>query len=80
MTSDYLGSGSSAEFEALLDAYERYFKARLRQIRRERKDKVRYFDKDVDGLGDIIQAINRACLLVSGYHLHKGQWRKKSYG
>jgi hypothetical protein len=70
--SEYVGSGASARDAAALRAlaYE------ARRARRHRWAAICAVDDQVDRACDLIQALAHGTLLVAGYRMHKGQWRK----
>ena len=73
--SEYVGAGDLAETAATLDALEREF----RRAERQRREELRALDAQIDEVCDLIRALTYAALLVSGYHTHKGQWRRKRH-
>ena len=73
--SEYVGAGELAEACAALDTLER----EVRRAARERRRADRALDAQVGQACDFIRALTCAALLVSGYHTHKGQWRKKRH-
>ena len=77
VVTEYLGSGDLAQAIADLDYWER--KARKLRQERERaaQDRERAIDRDIDAAGDLLRALAQGVLLASGYHQHKGQWRKR---
>jgi hypothetical protein len=75
--SEYIGAGELGRLAARLDAAEhRKQKAQREALRREitAQDKV---DEQIDELGDQISSLVTAVLLVSGYHTHRRQWRRR---
>jgi hypothetical protein len=76
VVSEYVGIGELAETAAALDALER----EVCRARRRQWAAVRAFDAQVDEACDLIQALARSALLVTGHRLHKGQWRKTRLG
>ena len=78
--SEYLGTGSRAEFAAMLDELEREESEAERQAWEATKAEVKEINQGLDQVGDLTRIITRACLLAAGYHPHKGQWRKRRNG
>jgi len=76
VVSEYVGTGELAETAAALDTLEQ----ELRQAQRRQWETIRAFDAQVDEACDLIQALARGALLVTGHHMHKGQWRKTRLG
>ena len=72
VVSEYVGSGESAQAAAALRDLERD----SRRARRRQRAAIRAFDAQVDRACDLVQALARGALLVTGHRLHKGQWRK----
>ncbi len=77
--SQYIGAGEIADLFSLIDRDE-HLERRWNQIKwKMKKDDAEKLDKDQKSLCNLTRQILRACLLVKGYHPHKGQWRKKRY-
>ena len=80
VVSEYVGTGDIADLLFLIDRDE-YLQRRWNRAKwKMQKDEVEKFDKDQRSLALLTRHILRACLLVKGYHPHKGQWRKKKNG
>lgn len=80
VVSHYMGSGEIASLISIIDRDE-YLERRWNQVKwKMEKDEAEKLDKDQNSLSQLIRHVLRACLLVKGYHPHKGQWRKKRNG
>lgn len=77
MFSEYLGVGLGADLAAMDDERKQAELEAERQALEETKAEVKEIDQELDNIEDLIRALTRACLLVAGYHPHKGQWRKR---
>jgi hypothetical protein len=75
--SEYVGTGELAEATATILALDRERKELEQAMWREERDVQRDLDREIDAVGDIARALNRAALLASGHHTHKGQWRRR---
>lgn len=81
VVSEYCGSGTLAECFQILEE-ERRYEARL-----DAEEKERSFDAEcrtqdeldevIDAFSDEAQALEEALYLISGYHVHQRQWRRK---
>jgi hypothetical protein len=82
VVSEYKGLGSLAHLYSELDLdnkkhpERKYHHAQWKQ----QNDEITGINKEIDQLDEIIDGLVRAVLLTSGYHPHKGQWRKSRYG
>ena len=75
--SEYVGAGIHALAVAEADAEVRaMLRARRQEWTKERK-RHRALDVEVDRIADLTQTLLEGLLLHSGYHKHKGQWRKR---
>lgn len=77
---EYLGTGVLALAIAELDAEERERQRQEQAIVRAEQEAQRAIDRKIDEEGDLVRTLTRAVLLVSGYHNHKGQWRRRRDG
>jgi hypothetical protein len=74
--SEYQGGGAYGALFAELDEYDRdQLQAKQRA---ERGELARWMacDQEVNRVLDLCTDLASAALLVSGYHTHKGQWRR----
>jgi len=74
--SEYIGAGPVAGLVAQLDAHERARIAAERDAWQALKDEQTAIDAPLDAIGAQLEQFVMATLLVSGHHLHRGQWRK----
>jgi hypothetical protein len=73
----YLGAGDFAQLAAKLDEAERLSReeeAAYWEAERERFERSAAFLQELEEAAEILA---RAHLLASGFHQHKGQWRRK---
>jgi hypothetical protein len=76
----YVGSGDYAEAVAALDAVQRFERERRREAWRQTKARHKRSERAALDAERGIRAIRDAALIASGYHTHKGTWRKsRSY-
>jgi hypothetical protein len=76
VVSEYVGAGEFAELLFQLDGFDRLEKQISALEWKDKKDEVKNLGKDISRLIKIINGMVRASLLISGYHSHKGQWRR----
>ena len=79
VVSEYIGSGFLGEIVAEMEAEEREQRKYERSKFKKMKEETRVMDNELDSIGDLIRTLIRAKLILSGYHPHKGQWRKRRY-
>ena len=77
VVSEYIGSGLMAEMVSEQDEMDRQQRIRDRQSFENQKVDIKKMDVELDSLIDVTRACVRASFLLSGFHPHKGQWRKK---
>ena len=78
--SEYVGAGEFAELLLELDSFDRAEKTYSKSIWKNQKDEVKNLEKNINQLVIIFRGMTRASLLTSGYHPHKGQWRRNRNG
>lgn len=77
---EYVGGGERGELFALLDAAKREDRAEARAaIDAERAAPLAIRER-LTALSDDLDALVRATLVASGYHCHRGEWRRKRNG
>ena len=80
MRTEYLGSG---EIGWMMMELEREGQdeqaAKQKKLHLERKAD-RQLDRQIDEVARLARLTMQAALLASGYHKHKGQWRKRRDG
>ncbi len=77
VVTEYLGGGEIAELTAQIDARERQREAEERVAIRAEKERQREIDRAIDTASDLLRELTQAVLVASGYHTHKGQWRRR---
>jgi len=78
--SEYVGTGPLAELLAEADALERMARAERRKAERRVREEMQALDQQADELAELVRAVTYGVLLAAGYHIHKGQWRKRRDG
>ena len=78
--SEYAGSGLIGQFAEATDMKERAENMRARANWQKEKKRARVIDDRLKEIECRVRAFTRAFLLISGYHPHKGQWRRKRDG
>ena len=77
VVSRYAGSGKIADLAAEHDQYERNLASLVNGIRRDTYQNEKEMDKLIRMVMDRNNQIFKGLMLASGFHMHKGQWRKK---
>ena len=77
VVSDYVGRGIQADCVAHLDQQERENKQAQWKAYHLEIVKLLAIDKETKNQYEFINALAVAALLISGYHTHKGQWRRR---
>jgi hypothetical protein len=73
----YLGTGAVGEAHARLDARERRVRAAERRARNSEQARWAIADAALDELRAMTELIAGATLLLAGFHLHRGEWRRR---
>jgi hypothetical protein len=76
----YIGNDGTAHVIAELDRVDREKLRISRQIWRDEINEFKELEPDFELLMKVIHGLTDTALLSSGYHPHKGQWRKKRNG
>ena len=76
----YLGAGDFGAMLAQIDALDAERRAWERETLRATIEEQAAIDAKLDAAGAALRALTRAALLASGYHQHKGTWRKARHG
>lgn len=77
VVSEYMGSGFVGELAGNMDIVNRSESHQSRALWLNQKGSVEVIDEQISEVERFTKAITRAVLLVSGYHPHKRQWRKR---
>lgn len=74
---EYLGCGELAQLFAALDDEKRQERAAERTEREAERAPPLARERVLADLGSSLDALVRATMEAGGYHLHRGQWRRK---
>ena len=74
---EYVGCGLLGEIAALEDEYKRRQREEEAAFWKEEKERLEAGAAFLDELAEVSEVLLRAHLLASGFHKHKGQWRRK---
>lgn len=74
---EYVGRGLAAELQASRDAEARSIRAARRAKARSEQQAAIDLRASVTALSEEIHGLLVAMLKVSGYHEHRGQWRRR---
>ena len=75
--SEYIGKGFLAEWVSEQVEISRYSRQQENEAFKEIVAHNKEIDSELDSLIDLSRIFVRATFLLSGYHPHKGQWRRK---
>jgi hypothetical protein len=74
--SEYIGNGLSGMMAEEIDGEDRQKVEQKRRELRKQKQQAAAIDSRAGEVEEMTQLFTDACLLLAGYHVHKGQWRK----
>ena len=77
VVSEYIGRGPLAEGIARLEVLDREREEAVRQQRSAERAALDAEAAEVEAVEGLVRTVTHAALLASGYHTHKGQWRKR---
>jgi hypothetical protein len=77
VVSKYIGKGIASKLCEAMNEEKRWEREELRLERRKQKILDHEIDATIHDLSTHAKALTEAVLLASGYHKHKGQWRRK---
>lgn len=77
VVSEYIGTGLPAYLSMELDREEKMEATYKREKLRAYKREALAIDQEVLNYTRAVNGVLRALLLMSGYHPHKGSWRRK---
>ena len=77
VVSKYVGTGSFAEACAVLCESEKEKRRLEREALRQEREALDRQAGQVKDVLDQIRVLTHAALIAGGYHMHKGQWRKR---
>ena len=80
VVSEYVGTGLSATLTSEMDRIDREKNLESLTQWRAQKAEIRKIEAEIEHLSEIVYGLVRVTLLTSGYHPHKGQWRKRQHG
>ena len=74
--SEYMGHDLAGQMYSEQDHQDREKFLVLQRMWREQRSEFEETDQDCELLMEIVRQLVQATLLTSGYHPHKGQWRR----
>jgi hypothetical protein len=77
--SEYIGSSEFAELLFEMDEIDREERRAYLRKWKEDQGEMRCIDLGIAQLNETLMNLVTATMLVSGYHPHKGQWRRLRY-
>ena len=76
----YVGTGLIAGLAADLDTNDNAKKKAEREAFRREVERQNAIDSRIDEVCRMTEMLTRAALIASGFHLHRGQWRRRRNG
>jgi hypothetical protein len=80
VVSEYIGCGFVGELAEDMDIVDRAENHQARELWRATKQSADTIASQARQVEKVTQAMTRAALMLSGYHTHKRQWRKRRDG
>lgn len=80
VVSEYVGRAEWVSFIADIEMARREEREMKRAIEREKIARLEAEDREADEISEMVEAVTACTLLVSGYHCHRGTWRRKRNG
>ncbi|HLW63957.1 MAG TPA: hypothetical protein VKS79_01475 [Gemmataceae bacterium] len=77
---EYIGAGEAGQLVARIDENERELKKAKRDAEHARRVKADALDASLDDFCKLAESLAHAALGVTGFHQHKGEWRKQRVG
>jgi hypothetical protein len=74
---EYVGGGLLGQLAARMDAEERRRREEEVAAWKEEQERMEALTAPVEELCEGVEVLARATLLASGFHRHKGEWRKR---
>jgi len=80
VVSEYVGGGEAGRIVSILETARREEREMERAIEREKIARLEAKDREADEISEMVDDLTRCALIVSGYHCHRGTWRRKRNG
>lgn len=80
VVSEYVGKGFLAQEIALMDLAERQERNKEAEVMKKESTELKLLDQQVTQVTSFIKQLLEGVLIISGFHKHKGQWRKVRNG
>lgn len=77
VVSEYVGCGDFASLIALLDEERRDERQEHRKAEQRNRENAKRDDCVLTLIDDMLRSLTTTALKETGYHRHKGQWRKR---
>ena len=74
---EYVGGGEIGAVAAQLDEIERERREHERRRWRMEKEEIETFDRSITKVCQMADIIAKAAMVAAGYHLHRGEWRRR---
>lgn len=76
VTSEYMGSKETADLFFQMDELDREERVTRLSKWKDEQNEIQSIDAEIVELYETLMKLVTATLLISGYHPHKGQWRR----
>jgi hypothetical protein len=77
VVSEYIGSGFLGGLAERSSQEERAERTTRRALVQAEQARILEEDRAIDGILQVAKTLTSAALIVSGWHKHKGQWRRR---
>lgn len=77
VVSEYVGRGVMAREIALMDLEEKKERYDRNRVMRQQEEEFGLFNQQVVQLSSLVKGAVEIYFIVSGFHKHKGQWRRR---
>src|SRR4051794_14067281 len=78
--SEYLGRGETGMLIAQLDKLERQERDESREADRVERQTIEREEQRLTDWFQAVEDVAKGAMLAAGFHLHRGQWRRRRHG
>ena len=79
VVSEYAGTGDLARINASLEQEKGEMQEAEKQFLKEKRTEIEGLEQKTSQADNLMRRLLEGILLLSGYHKHKGQWRRRRY-
>ena len=77
VVSSYIGNSETAQLISQLERMRREEKEMERELEAAKIAELEAEDAEVERIAELVDLLTRGALIASGFHQHKGTWRKR---